>query len=582
MWRTMATIQPKISRGHKYWYIVESRRINGKPRPIVLEYLGKADDLLKRLRGLQDGYKIKSFSHGAVSALLNVAQRLEIPSIINKHVNSYRKYQAQKPIRNNLTAGMTFLLGAIGRVCKPTSKDGWYKWAKTTSLEYLLRSNFSKIDSQHFWDMMDCLPIDSIEKIESEVLQKVSEIYGIEDDTLLFDTTNFHTFIATTNKNNSIAQRGKNKQKRNDLRQIGLAMAVTRRDFLPLFHLTYQGNINDSKIFREFVGKLKKRLKDLGMDFKKNTLVFDRGNVSKKNLDLIKDLKLHYVSALTPYHHKKLIDEAIENFQEFEFDEKKINLFRAKKLIWNEERTVLVFISDKLKAGQIRGIYQVLNKKKTKLAQIKKSLSNPKSKKRNKNELETKIEAITKGQHIKDLIVWSLTEQPEGKLLLEFSVDQEKLVQIEDSLGFRILMTDQHHWENAEIIKAFNGQFVVENAFKNIKNHFHLAFRPQFHWTDQKIKVHYFICVMGYLMATIIWRQARLKAKFTGTLGNLITLLSNVRLSTILEKSNTRGQVKAINKIEEMLVEEKKITECLGIQDMHLKKIKLKGLSVYT
>lgn len=45
----MATIQPKTTNGHKYWYIVESRRVNGKPRTIVLEYLGKADDLLKRL-----------------------------------------------------------------------------------------------------------------------------------------------------------------------------------------------------------------------------------------------------------------------------------------------------------------------------------------------------------------------------------------------------------------------------------------------------------------------------------------------------------------------------------------------------
>ncbi|GAI48971.1 unnamed protein product, partial [marine sediment metagenome] len=42
----MATIQSKTTKGYKYWYIVESRRVNGKPRPIVLAYLGKADDLL--------------------------------------------------------------------------------------------------------------------------------------------------------------------------------------------------------------------------------------------------------------------------------------------------------------------------------------------------------------------------------------------------------------------------------------------------------------------------------------------------------------------------------------------------------
>jgi len=43
----MATIQSKVSRGHKYWYIVEPKRVGGKPRPLLLEYLGKTDGLLK-------------------------------------------------------------------------------------------------------------------------------------------------------------------------------------------------------------------------------------------------------------------------------------------------------------------------------------------------------------------------------------------------------------------------------------------------------------------------------------------------------------------------------------------------------
>ena len=51
MYTTMASLQHRISGGYKYWYIVESRRVNGKPRPIPLLYLGKADDILKRLQG---------------------------------------------------------------------------------------------------------------------------------------------------------------------------------------------------------------------------------------------------------------------------------------------------------------------------------------------------------------------------------------------------------------------------------------------------------------------------------------------------------------------------------------------------
>jgi len=359
----MATIQSKTSRGHKYWYIVESRRVNGKPRPIVLEYLGKPDALLKRLQGLTEGLRLKSYSHGAIAALLDVAHKLDISSLINQYVKSPRSYMAEKPIRNNLTVGITLLLGAIGRVCMPTSKRGWFTWAKTTTLTYLLRCSLSKIDSQHFWDLMDSLPIEAIPKIEKELLERIIKIYGLESDTLFFDTTNFFTYIDTTNLRCTIAQRGKNKQKRYDLRQVGLAMVVTREDMIPLFHLTYQGNMNDTKVFRTVIKEIKNRLKALGLDVEKHTLIFDRGNNSKKNMAIVRDLHLHYVGALTPYNHKKLIDEAIDNFEELDVGGNVIQVYRDKREIWQEERTVVVFISEKLKAGQIRGIYQSLEKK---------------------------------------------------------------------------------------------------------------------------------------------------------------------------------------------------------------------------
>ena len=83
---SMATIQPRKSHGHKYWYIVESRRVNGKPRPVVLAYLGKAEDLLHRLAGLGEHARVKSYAHGTVAAMLRIAEELEVPALINKHV----------------------------------------------------------------------------------------------------------------------------------------------------------------------------------------------------------------------------------------------------------------------------------------------------------------------------------------------------------------------------------------------------------------------------------------------------------------------------------------------------------------
>ena len=575
----MATIQSKKSRGHKYWYIVESRRVNGKPRPIVLEYLGKPDDLLKRLQGLTEGLRLKSYSHGAIAALLNVAHELDLCPLINQYVKSVRPYMAEKPIRNNLTVGITLLLGAIGRVCMPTSKRGWSNWAKTTTLQYLLRCSLSKIDSQHFWDLMDALPIEAIPKIEKQLLENVIKAYGLESDTLFFDTTNFFTYIDTTNLRCTIAQRGKNKQKRYDLRQVGLAMVVTRKDMIPLFHLTYQGNMSDTKVFETTVKKIKNRLKELGMDIERHTLIFDRGNNSKKNMAIVKGLQLHYVGALTPYNHKKLIDEAIDNFEELDLGSNIIQMYRKKQEIWQEERTVVVFISEKLKAGQIRGIYQSLEKK---LRELQESLSNPRTKNRNKEELEDKITNLVKGQFVNNLIDWSVNEISEGKFQLTFSINREKLNDIEDKLGFRIIMTDRHDWSTLDIIKAYYGQSFIEHTFKNLKNPYHLALKPQFHWTDQKIIVHYFTCVLGYQLSSIVWRQARLEAQFSGALDTLVDMLNNIRLGTILEESKTRGRVKATYKLEEISDEEDVIMEALAIKDFHNNRPKFNGVGVYT
>ena len=578
----MASIQSKMSRGHKYWYIVESRRVNGKPRPIVLEYLGKAESLLRRLReGIGESLKVKSHSHGAVAALLVVARKLDVVAVINRYVHSQRSYWPEKPMRNNLTVGATLLLAGIGRVCMPTSKRGWWTWAQTASLEYLLRVGLSKADSQHFWDLMDCLPEDAIEKVELDLLRNLQQHYDLGDDSLFYDTTNFYTFVDTENTRCDIAQRARNKQKRNDLRQVGLALVVTRRDFIPLFHHTYKGNMSDSTVFRQVVGRIKRRMKDLNMDLEKHTLVFDRGCNSKKNLALVARLKLHYVGALTPSQHIDLIRDAETHLAPVDVDGKSLSLYRDKRVIWGAKRTVVVLISEKLKAGQLRGIYQALRKRKLALGKIQRSLANPRAKKRTREQLVETIDRLLQGQFMKDLLTYELTELGDGRFSLMYRTNKKRIDQLEDKLGFRILMTDRHEWSNEAIVATLHGQSTVEQAFKNIKNPYHLAVTPEFHWTDQKIRVHYFSCILGYLLASLIWREARMKADFTGTLDTLFDTLNNIRLTTLLEMSGKRGKPKATRQIEEMTEDQRHLMDRLDLADVHKKPLKIKGVSVY-
>ena len=165
--------------------------------------------------------------------------------------------------------------------------------------------------------------------------------------------------------------------------------------------------------------------------------------------------------------------------------------------------------------------------------------------------------------------------------MLKFAVDYKLLKKIEDSLGFRVIMTNRHNWGTASIIRAYHGQSKIEDAFKNLKNPYHLALTPQFHWTDQKVRVHMFICVLGYLLAAIVRRKVRLSTEFSGTLDTLFDTLGNIRLATILEESKTPGAVKAIYKLEEMSATENILMEALKIKDLHKKRLKINGVGIY-
>ena len=566
----MATLQKRKSRGKTYWSIVESRRVNGKPRPVILAYLGRAEDLLKRLtEGIPQ--RVRSYSHGAVAMLLHMAEELQVVETINRHLPEHCKQ-----LRDGFTVGGSLLLAAIGRACKPTSKENWYQgFARHTSLIYLLRMSLSKLDSQHFWDQMDSVPASAIPLIEEDLVRTMIEKEDVTLDTLLCDMSNFFTFIASANERCSLAQRGKNKQKRMDLRQLGLLLLVTRQDHLPLFHKIYQGNLQDRTVFKKYFQDMVNRFKLISGSLEDITIIFDQGNNSKETLKEV-DSTLYFVGALSPSHHKTLIEKANKAMSQISIGSKDLHCYRTRTPIWNLDLTTVVYISDKLRKGQIRGIEQNIAKLVTKLGELKEKIRIPtkRGRKREKGTLEKKVKSLITSYGLKDLIYWKLNPISKDAFKLEFWIDENQLNDLKENwLGRRILITNRHNWSTEQIILAYWGQARVEYAFKNMKNPFHLALRPQYHWTDHKIKVHAFICFIAFLLSMVIYKQAKEKANFRGSPHSLFEKLSAIRLATFIESppQKTKGRYKAVHRIEEMDEDIYHLAHGLGLMDKKFK-----------
>ena len=163
---------------------------------------------------------------------------------------------------------------------------------------------------------------------------------------------------------------------------------------------------------------------------------------------------MFYVGAMTPYHHRQLINDAENSCTDIAVDEEIFRVYRDKKEIWGEERTVLVFVS--LKEGQVRGIYTDLDKAAKKLLDENNRLANPKSKKFTRHELNKRIDSFANSKKVGNLIEWKLLKKRNGPYYIEYQIQHEKLAQLESSMGFRIIMTNRHNWNSADIIKAYH------------------------------------------------------------------------------------------------------------------------------
>lgn len=536
----MASLQAYNSHGIRYYRIVESFRKEGKPSIRVLAHLGRVDEILRRHQPDSEvPVKISSVSAGAVTALCGLAQELDVAGQINRALSKGGGVQ----VRAGLTVGESLVTAMIARACAPRSKRAFADWARTTYLPELMKFAAADLTSQHFWDQMNVMPMDKLPEIEQALIREVVRIEQLQLQALAYDTTNFYTHIASTNQRAELPQRGHNKQGRHDLRQMGLALVVDQLTQLPLAHVLYEGARSDMKTFAEFLKPVRKRLRELTGQPDQLTLVFDAGSSSRQNLE---DMQ-HYVTAVRPSSHLALLEQAAGELSEVQLTGGvTARAWRTSRVIAGQQREVVVVFSAKLHAGQIRGLHQTLTKSWREFEEMG-SLA--------RATLETaqrKLEKLRQRQYLRALFCYRIDQDGTGPIRVSVWSDWREYQRLDQRyFGLRVLITDRAEWTTAQIIEAYRGQSKVEAAFRDLKDPRMLATRPQFHWTDHKLHVHAFICVMAYLLVTLLHRRAKQKAGFDGSPRRLLAELADLRCSRLIDMTGRKGRPRVRLQLEQ-------------------------------
>jgi transposase len=496
----MASLTKKLINGRPYYYLRETARVGGRSKVVRTVYLGRAEDIERRLTEVSKPTAVRVRSFGAVAAALAVCRELDVAGAID----------AQLPARraSGPSVGQLIELAAINRACCPRSKRQVADWHARTALGRLAPHPRAALSSQRFWDAMDALSDDAIRAAEEQIVGRAIERYRLELRPLVYDTTNFQTFVGSGNERNTIARRGHAKGGRHDLRLVGLALCVALDGNVPLVHELYDGNRNDASEFPRALALIARRLAALGFSdeqLAELTLVYDKGNNSKANQALADELGLAVVGSLTPAHHPDLLAVPASRFHALERIEG-TRAYRTQIDVYGKPRTVIVSHSENFAAKQARSFAQTLHKARRELRELKGIVERGRHR-MDERALKDRIGGILKRRWLAEVIT---VDADLAARRLTFRTDHAALARVRRrEFGKRIIFTDRHHWSDEQIVAAYRAQPEAEGAFRQMKDPEFAAFSPAHHWTDQKLRVHAFYCTLALTIVNLIEREIR-------------------------------------------------------------------------
>jgi transposase len=557
----MPSLTAKVIHGKTYYYLRECQRVNGRPKIVKTVYLGTPQRILAAIEGASSAPQHESVdiaAFGDVLALYDLAEQIGLVGLIDRHTPPQRD--------RGLSTGQYLLLAAINRAIHPTSKARLADWYRQTSLTRLVTATARQLSSQAFWNHMDLVGEEHIAAVERELSRALVEKFGLSLRMLTYDGTNFFTYI-NTKTTARLPQRGHNKQKRNDLRQVSLGMLVSTDFHVPLFHKVYEGNVHDATIFQTVSEELRQRYVELARGCEHITLVFDKGNNSQEGFETLDGSPFHFVGSLVPSQHSDLLQVPLRKFAPLEGERLKECLaWRTRRAVFGRERAIVVTYNENLLEGQLQGITRNLEKTRRKLREIQSRLRGRRQgrirggKSPTAASVKKQAQEALSAQFMKQLFRYEVAEGEPPSLV--FQTDSAALSRlVKTQLGKTILFTDNDDWTSEEIVLAYRSQHHIEDAFRQMKHPHFLGWMPMFHWTDSKIRVHAFYCVLALMLSSLLARTLHQKG-IDLSIPRMFELLGGIRETLVIyprqpgqHKHPTRTSLSALSAEQEKLLD---------------------------
>jgi len=560
----MAHFHIKKKKGRPYLYVREIARVDGKPKVVSQIYLGSPEKVAALVGGqAQELTEPRVEEFGALWLALEIDRGIDLCGIINAVVP--RGDREKGP-----SVGDYFLYCVLNRMVEAVSKNRLADWYKATAIQQLRPVDLGELTSQRYWEKWDRVSETALKEISLMFFERVWKRESPSSDCLLFDTTNYYTFMAS-HTDSDLSRRGKNKAGRHHLRQIGLGLLVARDSKLPLHWSVYPGNLHDSKQFEAVMDEMFGVVCGLNNTKERLTVVIDKGMNAEGNFSWIDEhSRVHFITTYSTYFSQDLVATPLGRFDIVEIaknerliqDDRRedcLRAYRTKGEYWGKARAVVVTYNPRTARKKLYTFKSKLETIRQELLIMRTKVREERPHWRNADAVKERYLRLCERLHVSsDLFVLRFDQSKKG-LSMSFRKDPYKLKQKQAMFGKNIIITDNTDWTTAEIVQASLDRWQVEDQFRLSNDEDLVGARPVRHWTDSKIRLHLFTCVVAMTYLRIL--ENRLACKGIQRTANDV-MNDMQRLHSVL--SLRKGARKPERRLENPCETQAEVLEALG------------------
>ena len=334
-------------------------------------------------------------------------------------------------------------------------------WFERTDLNLLLP--LENVTEKRLLQALDSLEKQSPQVFQQKLFENVRQHYSLKPSGVLYDVTNTYLY----GKHCSLGKLGRDKEGVRGRPLIQIALAVTQKEGIPLFHKVFEGNTPDSRTLLDLIPSIEPS------GIKNGFLIYDRGITSGQNLQEIQALGwntlcgIHWNPLLKKFWASSVTQHSLVDIKNRVRLKNAIFYVTTRPYTYQGVRGVLALCYNEQKQKDLReSRYDLLVEAQKLLRQRKKILP--------------ELQPFFNSNH---------------------TLLTQKLSTKEQWDGYSCLFSTKS-LPKEELVRLYFEKDLIEKAFRTMKGITHL--QPVRHWLSRRVTAHIFLCYLAYLLLSLL------------------------------------------------------------------------------